>query len=55
MGANAAAVLLGATLIALCYILPLFGVYGDALALARSIMTAITLGSVPMVWLNVLC
>ncbi|WP_454560701.1 MATE family efflux transporter [Mycobacterium haemophilum] len=52
--ATAAAVLLGAALIALGYLLPLFGVDEDALALARPMMIAMAPGLVPMVWLNVL-
>lgn len=52
--ATAAAVLLGAALIALGYILPLVGVDQDALALARPMMIAMAPGLVPMVWLNVL-
>lgn len=52
--ATAAAVLLGAALIALGYLLPLFGLDEDVLALARPMMIAMAPGLVPMVWLNVL-
>lgn len=52
--ATAAAVLLGVVLIALGYILPVFGLDEDALALARPMMITMAPGLVPMVWLNVL-
>lgn len=52
--ATMTAVLLGAALIALGYVLPVFGVDKDVLALARPMMIALAPGLVPMVWLNVL-
>lgn len=52
--ATLTAVLLGAALIALGYVLPVFGVDKDVLALARPMMIALAPGLVPMVWLNVL-
>lgn len=52
--ATVAAVLLGAALIALGYLLPIFGLDKDVLAGARPMMITLAPGLVPMVWLNVL-
>ncbi|ORX18248.1 MATE family efflux transporter [Mycobacterium xenopi] len=52
--ATGAAVMLGAALIGLGYVLPLFGVDKDVLAHARPMMIALAPGLIPMVWLNVL-
>jgi multidrug resistance protein, MATE family len=52
--ATVAAVLLGAVLIGLGYVLPVFGVDEEVLALARPMMITLAPGLIPMVWLNVL-
>jgi multidrug resistance protein, MATE family len=52
--ATVTAVLLGAVLIGLGYVLPVFGVDEAVLALARPMMMTLVPGLIPMVWLNVL-
>ncbi|WP_225331316.1 MATE family efflux transporter [Mycobacterium intracellulare] len=52
--ATVTAVLLGAALVALGYVLPVFGVDKNVLVAARPMMIALAPGLVPMVWLNVL-
>ncbi|WP_293003737.1 MATE family efflux transporter [Mycobacterium sp.] len=52
--ATATALLLGAALIGLSYLLPLFGLDTSVLTLARPMMMTLAPGLIPMMWLNVL-